>query len=73
MEKYAKILDETTQNMKKSIINHLQRENESTRPVSRARVSRKHGEVVTEEDVIKRMEEEEELKAQKSEILRIKN
>ena len=51
--------------MKNSIVNHLRKENASTRPVSRARVTRKQGEVVTEENVITRREEEEEMKAQK--------
>jgi hypothetical protein len=51
--------------MKNSIVNHLRKENASTRPVSRARVTIKQGEVVTEENVITRREADKEMEAQK--------
>jgi hypothetical protein len=65
VQKYAKIIDEASLNIQKSIIQHLQKQNSAVTPQPRSKVARKYGEVVTEEEVIKRREEEEKLKEEK--------
>jgi hypothetical protein len=52
--------DKTTniQNIQKSIIQHLKKQNSAVTPQPRSKVARKYGEVETEEEVIKRREEE---------------
>ena len=65
VQKYAKIIDEASLNIQKSIIKHLQKQNSAVTPQPRSKVARKYGEVVTEEEVINRREEEEKLKEEK--------
>ena len=58
-------MDEASQNIQKSIVQHLQKQNNAVTSQARTKVARKYGEVVTEDDVIKRREEEEKLKEDK--------
>jgi hypothetical protein len=58
VQKYSKIIEEASQNIQRSIVRQLQHQDNQNESQTRTKVTRKHGEIATEEDVIKRREEE---------------
>jgi hypothetical protein len=70
VQKYSKIIEEASQNIQRSIVQQLQHQNNQNKSQTRTKVTREHGEVERKGDIIKRGEEEEEIKAEKKDKLK---
>ena len=65
IKRHSDLVTEAANNLRESLVKHLQKQNECAAPKNKKKVKRSFGEVLTEATVVERMEEEEREKSLK--------